>query len=587
MNSLPDRLRNYWETTHFSLASARNLPVLSLIGLISGLLVGVVIILFRLLIETAQAALLPDGGVENYESLAAVDRLLLVTGGGLVMGLLFFLVSRPPVRVGVLHVMERLVYQEGHLPVKNAVMQFTGGAVAIISGHSVGREGPGIHLGAAVASLLGQWLQLPNNSIRTLVACGSAAAIGALFNTPLAGVIFAMEVVIMEYTISGFTPVILAAFSATASNRLVFDAGPVFHVPPMELASYSELAAIVIMGIAIGGLAACFIAGVRWTGRHGSGFPVWLRMPLASAGVGICAWLVPEVMGVGYDTVNAVLLGEIALGSLLLILVCKLVATILCTGMNIPAGFISPILFMGAVFGGVTGLLLELLPGEVSPPGLYAMLGMGAMMGAVLQAPLAALLALLELTGNENIIFPGMLAIVSANLAARELFRQKSILLDQLESTGLDYRNEPVAQSLRRLAVGSVMDTRFCVVPPVLSRAEADTVVREQQPHWLVIQRQQGNLLLPAADLARYLEEEQTQQQIDMLEIPSKRLQLAPIRQQATLQHAYDLLGDVDNGAEALYVTRSSRTGGGRIYGIITRNDIEAGYRKGNINTFF
>jgi CIC family chloride channel protein len=160
--------------------------------------------------------------------------------------------------MGVIHVMERLAYQEGYLPAKQAMMQFIGGAIAIISGHSVGREGPSIHLGSAAASLLGQWLRLPNNSIRTLVACGASAAIAASFNAPLAGVIFAMEVVKMEYTISGFTPVILAAVSATVLNRLVFESLPTFVVPELVLHSFWELGVIVGMGIGIGALAAGF-----------------------------------------------------------------------------------------------------------------------------------------------------------------------------------------------------------------------------------------------------------------------------------------------------------------------------------------
>lgn len=233
--------------------------LLAMLGLISGVLVGVVIVLFRLLIEVTQSGFLPAGNPEDYESLSWQVRVLLSSAGGLVLGLLFYFASPTAPRVGVIHVLERLAYHEGHLPFKNMLLQFFGGAIAIISGHSVGREGPSVHLGAATASLLGQKLRMPNNSIRVLVACGAAAAIAASFNTPLAGVIFSMEVILMEYTITGFTPVILAAVSATAVNWSVFGKYPAFIVPALELNSYWELPLIVIMGIVIGAIAARFV----------------------------------------------------------------------------------------------------------------------------------------------------------------------------------------------------------------------------------------------------------------------------------------------------------------------------------------
>ena len=192
---------------------------LSALGLASGLLAGAVILVFRKTIESAQAAFLPGGGVENYEALGWEYRLALPIGGGLLLGLLWQLIAPKHRAVGVTHVMERLAYHQGYLPWRNALMQFVGAAASIIAGHSVGREGPGIHLGAASGSLLGQGLTLPNNAIRNLVACGTAAAIAASFNTPIAGVVFAMEVVMMEFTLAGFAPVILAAVSATMLTR--------------------------------------------------------------------------------------------------------------------------------------------------------------------------------------------------------------------------------------------------------------------------------------------------------------------------------------------------------------------------------
>ena len=565
----------YLVRTRVLLAGKQALFALSMLGLVTGIVVGLVIILFRYSTEYTQMSFLPGADPENYEAVAWQSRLLMASAGGLFLGLLFYFVSRVPLRVGVIHVLERLSYHEGNLPFKNLVMQFIGAGVAIVSGQSIGREGPCVHLGAGSASLLGRYLHLPNNSIRTLVGCGAAAAVAASFNTPLAGVIFAMEVILMEYTITGFTPAILSAVSATVVCRLVFDAEPIFTVQAVDLESFLELPIIVLMGILIGAIAAGLIRLTRAFTKLGLKIDIWIRMTLAGVGVGMIAIVSPEIMGIGYDTVDAVILGQLGIVALLLLIFTKLVATALCVGFSIPAGLIGPAIFIGALAGGIVGKLVEMFDGNFSDVGLYAMLGMGAMMGATLQAPLAALLALLELTGNQNIIFPGMLVIVSANLAARELFKSDSIFFSQFTGIGLDYRNDPIAQSLRRIGVESVMNKAYVMTESVIQRNVAITHLKEA-PDWLIIRREEGNLLMPATDLARHLEETDDDE-IVLLEIPAKRRQLTKVSLESTLQHAQQQINDTD--AEALYVTRKLGPSADRIYGIITQEDIEKHYR--------
>ncbi len=561
--------------TRSLLAGTRALFALSLLGLTTGIIAGSVIVLFRFSTEYSQILLLPGADPENYEALTWQMRLVFTTAGGLFLGLLFYFVSRVPLRIGVIHVLERLAYNEGNLPLKNLILQFIGGCVAIISGQSIGREGPSVHLGAASASLMGQTLHLPNNSIRTLVACGAAAGIAASFNTPLAGVIFAMEVILMEYTIVGFTPVILAAVSATVMSRLVFDTEPLITVHVVELNSFLELPIIVIMGLFIGALAAGLIRLTGILTKFGQRFDIWLRMSLAGFGVGLIAIVSPEIMGIGYDTVDAALLGQLGIPILILILLTKMLATALCVGFSIPAGLIGPAIFIGAMAGGIIGVLVKHFTTNLSEVSLYVMLGMGAMMSATLQAPLAALLALLELTGNQNIIFPAMLAVVSSNLSARELFKSDSIFLSQFRIFGLDYRNDPIAQSLRRIGVESVLNKAYVMTEPVIQRNVAINHLKEA-PDWLIIRREEGNQLMPATDLARNLEET-NDEEIVLLEIPAKRRQLAKVSIESTLQHAQQQINDTD--AEALYVTRKLGPSADRIYGIITQEDIEKHYR--------
>lgn len=573
LSELKNLLRDQFNTR---LANASALPILSLLGLVSGIVVGLLIVLLRLMIEWSQAAFLPSADPENYEALSWLVRAVYLLVGSLILAIIYAFFRKTSPRVGVIHVLERLAYHEGHLPLKNTVLQFFGSAIAIVSGHSVGREGPSIHVGAGIASYIGQKLRLPNNSIRNLVACGAAAAIAGSFNTPLAGVIFAMEVVLMEYTIAGFTPIILAAVSATAISRTVFHTEPIFLVPAFELASLSELLVIVVMGCLIGGFSAIFITTVKKITSKSQDYHISLRIIFAGILLSVISAFVPEVMSIGYDTVNKALIGDLTISILFFIALAKLIATSISIGLGVPGGVIGPTIVMGALLGAFVGQVSNLIAGTVSDPGLYAMLGMGAMMGATLQAPLAALIALLELTGNQNIIFPGMLAIVTANLAARELFGQESVFISQMKQIGLDYRNDPIAQSLRRFAVASVMNKDFLIVNSDLTLDQARKLL-VNKPKWLVIRREEKLLLMPAVDLVRYLEET-TDENLDLLEVPSKRLQLQPVMQQATLQQALKLLDSSES--EALYVIQRIGAAADRIYGIVTRHDIEQSYHR-------
>ena len=562
------------------LARAEALPLLSLLGILTGVLAGVVIILFRISIEEVQALLLPSGKSEDFEALAAHWRFLLPLSGAFALGLLFQFLSREQRQVGVVHVIERLTYHQGHLPWQNAVAQFIGAFGAIASGNSVGREGPGIHLGAVNGSLIGQWFKLPHNSVRILVACGVAAAIGASFNTPLAGVIFAMEVVVMEYTIISFTPVILAAVSATVLMRLFYGSAPAFDVPALQLASMGELPFVLLSGLLIGVLGALFIILLRRFTSLLTDWPIWLRMTLAGGIGGLCALFVPEVMGVGYDSVNTALLGEYALTSLVAIALMKLLATTATLGLGIPGGLIGPTMVVGATAGGALGVIAgHFFPETASTPGLYAMIGMAAMMGGTLQAPLAALMAMLELTANPNLLLPGMLAVVAATMTCSELFKRGPVFLELLRARGLDYRNDPVAQSLRRLSVFGVMNRSFVTADRQQSKEQIQKFLKET-PQWILIRDSAEEMpqeLMPVTDLIRYLEEnEDDETLIDLLAIPAKRLQVTPVAFQATLQEGWEQLQS--NQAEALYVVRDTLTRQPTIFGILSREDIEANY---------
>ncbi|HQR53430.1 MAG TPA: chloride channel protein [Burkholderiales bacterium] len=556
---------------------AEALPQLAVLGVTCGLLAAGVMIAFRGVIEISQAALLPPGGPENYENLTLrLQFLFPITGAAILAGMFLRTPDATP-HVGIVHVLERLAYHQGRLPFRNALAQFLGAVVAIVSGMPVGREGPAVHLGAASASLVGQHLALPNNALRVLVGCGAAAAIAASFNTPLAGVAFAMEVVLVEYTVSGFAPVILAAVSATAVTRLAYGADPAFTVPPLTFGSPWEMPYVLVMGVAIGALAAAFIALVEATTKRSSRWPFWSRALLAGLLTGLCALAVPEIMGIGYDTVSSTLRGEMGARLLLAIVALKLLSTGAVIGLGIPGGLIGPVVVIGAAAGGAFGALaLWATPAHVSSPALYALIGLGAMMAGTLHAPLAALTAMLELTGNPNIIWPGMLAVIAAYGVSRVAFAQQPVFIALMQARGLDYRNDPILQSLRRVGVAAVMDSRVAALPRMSARAAIDATLASSPTWILVLSAEKPIALLPALDLARQTLEKPDVAEFDLLEVPAGRLQVAPIPLQATLQEALDTMDT--SGVQALFVVPASAWEEVHAYGVVTRDHIDRSY---------
>lgn len=567
------------EKLRLKLASAEALPLLVLLGIVSGLFAGGVIILLRLSIELIQTGFLPQGDPENYEALSLGLRFIIPFAGAVLIGLLFHLLFKGSPQVGVVHVLERLAYHQSNLPAINFLAQFLGATISIVCGHSVGREGPGVHLGAASGSLVGQWLKLPNNTLRILVACGAAASIAASFNTPIAGVIFAMEVIVMEYTIAGFAPIMLSAVSATVLSQAVFGAEVVFSVPALQLSTLAELAVLLLMGVVIGALAALFIALLRFvtTRTYHMAYPY--KMIAAGIVTGICALAVPQIMGIGYDTVNATIMGDMTLVLLVMIVLVKLFATAVGLGLGFPGGLIGPTLVIGAAAGGVTGILAHsVMPGDVASVGFYAMLGMAAMMGATLQAPLAALMALLELTVNTHVILPGMLVVIVAGLTSSHLFRQQSVFLMLLKERGLDFRNNPIAQSLRRVGVASVMSRSFVRSAPEIRRSEAQALLHSE-PEWLVIEKDNAPVaLMPSVELAHFLGMTQ-QDNVELLEIPAQRFDCILIGIRDTLQLALDIMDEQSLDVLCVGYKPGAPDRQFQIHGIVTRQMIETHYR--------
>lgn len=548
----------------------------SLLGVIGGVASGLVVLGFEHGIVALASAWGVDSGGENFEDLPRWVRFALPTGGALLLGMVYQTLKPEDRETGIVHVLSRMHTHYGVLPLRNAVVQFLGGTFAVATGQSGGREGPGVHLGAAINSLLGQRLGLPNNSLRVLIACGTAGSIAAAFNTPLAGVIFAMEVIVAEYSVVGFIPVMLAAVSSSAISQTFAGDGVVFEIPPLHLQSLLEIPYIILLGITCGMLVALFI----WLSKRVAGqshWPVVLRFALAGLLTGTLALWVPQIMGIGYDTLNAALQGQIAVQVLLAVALCKLLTTSVSCAVGMPIGLIGPNLIIGACVGSALGSLSALyLPQYTSDIQLYMVIGMAAAMGAVLNAPLAALLAVIELTHSISVVMPAMLAIVAATLTNTGVFHQRSAHLTVLRQLQRMVPDDPLNQLLHRTHVATNMDVRVVRVPIRLQSADLEPLL-EDTPAWCLVERGSEDLYLVKGDeLLRWLSENLFEGgEVDLSDADIRRWTIAAVPVQATLRQAMDTMRRDTAEAVCVY-ERSARSGKSILHGVLTRESIES-----------
>jgi H+/Cl- antiporter ClcA len=562
---------------HFSnsLNDYRALLPYSLLGLIAGICSAFAVLAFDFLITFAGEFWLGTASPEGFESLADWQRFALPVAGAALLGLVFTLLAPTDRETGIVHVLSRMHSHYGQLPLRNTVVQLLGGAFALATGQSGGREGPGVHLGAAINSTIGTRLNLPNNSLRILIAAGTAGSIAAAFNTPLAGVVFAMEVIVAEYTVVGFTPVILAAVSATIIRQALWTSGATLAVPAVALSSLLELPFILLIGIVCGAITSLFVVLLKRSLRF-SQYPVFLRFTCAGLITGCLAVWVPEVMGMGYDSLNRALLGEMAPLALLALVACKLVATAGSVGLGMPVGLIGPNLLIGACLGGLLGFFgTALLPGLSSDVSLYVVIGMGASMAAVLNAPLAGILAIVELTRNVHIVFPSMLAIIAACLTNTIVFGQRSAHQSILRHLQREIPDDPVSQLLHQTSVVPVMDRDVKVMPPILEAQDLPDA-DARWPRWCLLHREGDPLfLVRGEDVAAALRERETSEECDLTELDIRRWTVASLSPRSTLREALDTLRSAT--AEAVIIAERGAPESA-VRGILTRETIDQFY---------
>ncbi len=397
--------------------------------------------------------------------------------GGAIVGPLIYFFAREAKGHGVPEVMEAVAIKGGRIRPRVAVIKSLASSICIGSGGSVGREGPIVQIGSAIGSTLGQLLHLSDARISSLVACGAAGGIAATFNAPLAGVIFALEVLIGEFTAESFGVVVLASVSASVVGRSVFGKVLAFPIPEYGLASFTELPLFVILGTIAGVLAVGYTRLIYWCEDTFDAIHVteYSKAAIGGAMVGLLGALtllpkgtdvdgVPAVFGVGYGAIEQVLLPTAAAGVVLVWLLAKPLATALTLGSGGSGGIFAPSLFIGSMLGLLFGRLVILLaPGAVTSPGGYALVGMGALFAGAAHAPITAVLIIFELTDDYRMILPLMTACVLSTIVAKRLLRD-SIYTLKLTRRGVHFSLGRDISLMNELQVKDAMTTDLITV---------------------------------------------------------------------------------------------------------------------------
>lgn len=439
--------------------------VMVLCGVVIGVLGGLGAVGFRFLIRLFQRLFFGPGLnlLENVCALPWYHKLLAPAIGGAVIGPIIYFFAREAKGHGVPEVMEAVVMRGGVIRPRVVGVKALVSALTIGCGGSVGREGPIVQIGSAIGSTLGQLLKVSGERMRTFVGCGAAAGIAATFNAPIAGAMFSVEIILGDFALARFSPIVISSVVATVVSRHFLGDFPALQAPPFRLVHAFELLPYLILGLAAGLVAYLFIKLLYRCEDlfDASPLPEAARPVIGGLLIGAIALAFPHIYGVGYETITLSLREQVPFLLLLALVFIKVLATSLTIGSGQSGGIFAPSLFIGAMTGGAVGTLAHrLFPSITATSGAYALVGMGAVVAAATHAPITAIIIVFEMTGSYAIILPLMTACIIATIVTTSLSRE-SIYTLKIARRGLSIVAGREVSVMKALRVNEVMTDRM------------------------------------------------------------------------------------------------------------------------------
>ena len=566
-------------------------PLHLVLAVITGIFAAFGAILFYKMIVVVEELLFhaPAGlfGVSNLINLQGWQRYVIIpivpALGGLIVGWISIKLAADVKGEGVPMVIEGVAKKGGILSPFVGIKQLITSAISIGSGGAGGREGPSIAIGGTAGSIVGQVFRLNEEQTKSLVGCGAAAGLAAVFNAPIGGALFAMEVVIGSLNMQSFSPIIISSVFGTFLTRSILGDKPIFVIPTFSLRSSWELLFYILLGI-LAGFIGVFFVKLFYATEHffdHEKFPVKSRVWKPALGgliVGIIGIYLPGVFGYTYQAVNASLYSRDSLLLLAAMLLFKPIATSLTLGSGGAGGTLAPSLFIGAMAGGVFGSIVNFIAPQIAaPPGAYALIGMAAVTSAVVQAPLASAILVFEMTDKYQAILPILIAVVLATYVSRK-YMAGSIYTVRLKLKGeiLDVYGRDV-NILRTIKVSDVMKPQLVAASESTRLADLIEMIPESSSTVFPVIKHDGTLsgTISYGDIRQAISDEAVK---DLLNILVVKDILNPTRfnvlESQDLSSAMKLM--LDAGMPSVPVVRE----GYQLTGMLYLNDAMQAYEK-------
>ena len=498
--------------------------------------------------------------------------------GGMVVGPLVYFLAREAKGHGVPEVMEAVALRKGVIRKRVVLVKSLASAVSIGTGGSVGREGPIVQIGSAIGSTIGQLLNVSAERIRTLVGCGAAAGIAATFNAPIAGSMFALEIILGDFGLATFSPIVISSVVATAVSRHFLGNTPAFIVPPYRLVSAWELPLYVLLGLFCALVAVAFTTTLYKTEDvfDGFKFPEYLKAVVGGLILGLIALLFPHILGVGYPAIDLALAGRLSWWFMLLLVAFKILATSTTIGSGGSGGIFAPSLFLGAMAGGFFGNGIHaLFPDTTASAGAYSIVGMAAVVGGTTHGPLSAILILFEMTGNYRIILPLMIACIISSVAAGQLLKE-SIYTLKLARRGVNIRAGKEVNVLRAIRVEEAMNPNVETIAENLTLGTLAEKISKSKYNSFPVVDDQGHLtgILSYLDYQDVVFDRDLENLVVAKELATPKV--VTVFQNDTLYTALEKISAKDFSILPVVSPSDPR----KLLGVVTRRDIMGAYNK-------
>ena len=568
-NRLVVRLYHYVEINE--------LTGLLILAFIIGIIGGYAAVAFRIILNTSQELFWGTTDSLHFLSIEFSQirwyvKILIPALGGLIVGPIIYFLVREARGSGIPEVMEAIATKGGWIRARVIPLKALLSAISIGSGGSAGREGPIVHIGSSTGSIVGQYLNLNEEKRKILIGCGASAGIAGTFNAPIGGMLFSLEVLLGEFRISRFSPLIVSSVMSTVIAQVYLGTNPAFMIPEYTLVSPWEIIPYIFLGLIGAFVGMAFSKSLYLTEDlfNKLNIPVYLKPAIGGLLMGILALQLPNLYGVGYSSIEQTLTGQMGLWMLLLLAAGKIVATNLTLGSGGSGGVFAPSLFIGATTGGTFGIIVHsLFPASTGLPGSYALVGMGAVVAGAAHAPLTAILILFEMTRDYHIILPLMLSCIISAVISMQI-KPHNIYTTKLMQRGIDIRRETEAPILRSIKVREVMSTDIISLNEGASVEEINRVFSESHhTHFPVVEKGSSQVIgiLNYTDYWDYMAEEHTSRILVARDLA--RTPAVTINENDHLLNALNKISTYKT--ELLPVVRKEDK---NLVGVLSRNDI-------------